>query len=539
LSSEVAHVDPPRPDLVAAMLDPGFYPHAPPSVELRETHISWVFLVGELAYKVKKPLVLPFLDYGTVERRREMCLEEVRLNQRLAPDIYRGVAAVVRDRDHYALTDEHDPDAVEYAVEMHRIEEDRTLAALAGRGELEPGQVAAVGERLRRFHAEAAVAPTDTDQVAEFVADLGENLTTLRDAGRGIVAESHLDAAASFTRACLAARRDELEARARAGMVRDCHGDLRAEHVIVPAQAPLYVFDCVEFNDSLRRIDVAADIAFLVMDLAHLGADPLARRLAEAYREAGGDLGDDALLSFFAAYRAWVRAKIACLRVHELEPGDSERVRQEVEAREFLDLGHRFAWRARGPLVLMVGGVAASGKTTLAGRLAQLSGWPHVSSDLTRKRLAGLAPAQRGREEHYTPEFTMRTYRELGRAAAEGLEQAGGVIVDATFHRRNEREAFRRGLGKGGAPLLAVECKASTDELLARVRGRESDPGRTSDADAAIVRRQLAELEPLDDIPGPALLELSTEDDPDRLALRVEEFVDRCVWRDAVEPAHT
>lgn len=535
----MAQVDSHRPDLVAAMLDPGFYPHALRSVELRDTHISWVFLAGELAYKVKKPVVFPFLDYGTVERRREMCREEVRLNQRLAPEIYLGVVAIVRDGDQYALSSEDDPAAVEYAVEMRRIEEDRTLAALAGRGELEPRQVAAVGERLCRFHAEAAVAAADTDHVDELVADLDENLTTLRDAGRGIVAEASLDAAARFTGAFLAARRTELEARARAGQVRDCHGDLRAEHVIVPARAPLYVFDCVEFNASLRRIDVAADIAFLVMDLARLGADRLARRLAEAYREAGGDLGDDALLSFFAAYRAWVRAKIACLRVHELEPGDPERLRQEAEAREFLELGHRFAWQARGPLVLVVCGVAGTGKTTLARRLAELSGWPHVSSDLTRKWLAGLAPTEPGGEEHYSPEFTMRTYRELGRAAAEGLEQAGGVIVDATFHRRSERAAFRRGLGDPAGSLLVVECRASTDVLLARVRDRQLDRERTSDADSEIVRRQLAEFEPLAEVAEEARLELHTEAHADELAMAVERFVDESMRRGTVEPVRS
>ncbi len=305
----------------------------------------------------------------------------------------------------------------------------------------------------------------------------------------------------------------------------------------MPAREAVHVFDCVEFNASLRGIDVGADIAFLVMDLVRLGAGPLAARLIEAYREAGGDPGNDALVSFFASYRAWVRAKVACLRVHELEPGDPERARQEAEAREFLRLGHRFAWGARRPLVLVVCGVAGTGKTRLARELAELSGWTHVSSDVTRKRLAGLVPTERGGRELYSPAFTSRTYRELGRTAADELTQEGGVIVDATFHRRSERAAFRDGLGDQAAPLLIVKCRASTEVLLTRVRERDLDPERTSDADATIIRRQLAELEPLSEVPAETRLDLLTEADPDELAVAVEGFVDESMRRDAVGPA--
>jgi len=523
----VASVDGGRPGLVAAMLEPGFYPHAPRSVEMRDTHISWVFLADDLAYKVKKPVVFPFLDYGTVERRHEMCREEVRLNLRLAPEIYLGVVAIVPDGDRYALSSEDDPAAVEYAVEMRRIDEDRTLAALVERRELERAQVSAVAGRLARFHGDATTVPMSG--VDRLVADLDENLATLRDAGPGILAELRLDAAEHFTRAFLEARRGELEARARAGLVRDCHGDLRAEHVIVPVRGAVHVFDCVEFNSSLREIDVGTDISFLVMDLIRLGAEGAAQHLVEAYRGAGGDPGSDPLLAFLASYRAWVRAKVACLRALELERGDPQRARQEVEAREFLRLGHRFAWRARGPLVLVACGVAGTGKTTLARELAELSGWAHVSSDVTRKRLAGLAPTDRGRNEHYAPAFTRRTYRELGTIAAEELEREGGAIVDATFHRRGERLAFSEGLGDHPVPLLFVECRAAPEVLLARVRDRELDRDRTSDAGATIVRQQLAEAEPLDEVPDHDRIELVTEGPVGELAVAVERFADRAI----------
>jgi aminoglycoside phosphotransferase family enzyme/predicted kinase len=520
-----------QPELVAAMLEPGLYPHSPAGVELRETHISWVFLADELAYKVKKPLTLPFLDYGSLERRRQMCREEVRLNRRFAPRIYRRVVAVVRDGGTWALAPEDDPAAVEYAVEMHRVEEHRSLAALIAAGTLERRQVLAVARRIAGGHAEAPIAPPERRPVEVLVATLEENIATLRDAGASILDRRRLDAAERFTGAFLTARRERLEARADEGLVRDCHGDLRAEHVIVPERGEVYIYDCIEFDPSLRQIDVAADIAFLVMDLAALGAEDSAWALADVYRQAGGDPGDEATLSFFAAFRAWVRTKVDCLRAGELFDSDPERAVQERKARDRLELGHRFAWRARGPLVLALGGVAASGKTTLALELGRVSGWAHVSSDLTRKRLAGVAPEQRAAPEHYSREFTLRTYRELGIAARAQLERSCGVIVDATFHRRDERDAFLAGLGAPREPVLFVVCRASEEALLARARGRELDSERVSDADAAVVARQLAEFEPPDEIASEERADLVTEAGPRELLTEVEALVDARVWR--------
>ena len=513
-------------DLIAAMLDPGFYPHAPPAVELRETHISWVFLAGDLAYKVKKPLVLPFLDYGTVERRREMCREEVRLNRRLAPRIYLRVVGVVRDGGRWSLTAEDDPAACEYAVEMRRVEERRSLAALAAAGTLRAEHVSATAAVLAAFHVAAPVAARERRELAVLEATLDENLVTLRDSGTGVIEPSRLDAAEHFTRVFLAAKRDQLEARAQGGLVRDCHGDLRAEHVIVPAQGDVYVYDCIEFNSELRQIDVAADIAFLVMDLTRLGAEPLTLRLIAEYRRNGGDAGDDALLFFFAAYRAWVRAKVACIRAQELSGEDPELERVRGEAGELMQLGHRFAWRSRDPVALVICGVSGSGKTTVAGELAAVSGWEHLSSDITRKRLSGLDPSERGGAELYSRERTVDTYRELGRMAAERLERSRGVVVDATFHRREERDAFRGGLGDRPGPLLFIECRASTETLLARVRKRELQPDRVSDADVAVVEHQLAEFEPLDEVSERWRAELQTEAPAADLVADLEAIVD-------------
>jgi aminoglycoside phosphotransferase family enzyme/predicted kinase len=502
------------------MLKPDLYPHAPRSVELRETHISWVFIADGFAYKVKKPIVFPFLDYGTLERRREMCREEVRLNRRLAPKIYLGVVAVTRGPSGFELSSESDPEAVEYAVKMLAVEEHRSLAALAERHGLDPAQVEAVAERLARFHAEAAPAPPEMGELDALAATLDENLTTLGEAGSDTIGPRALEAARDFTDLFLATHGAELAARARAGLVRDGHGDLRAEHVILPSKGGVYVYDCVEFDPALRQIDVAADLAFLVMDMTRLGAD--AASLVGAYRDAGGDPGDDALLSFFAAYRAWVRAKVGFLRELELDAGDPERDSLGREARELFRLGRRFAWRARDPLVLVVCGVAATGKTTLARALAEASGWSHLSSDVTRKRLAGIAPEERGGWEIYSKGFTIETYRALGGAARAELERGRGAVVDATFHSRDERLAFERGLGGGGPPVLFVQLTAPRDVLLMRARRRALAPERASDAGPAIVKRQLDEFEPLTEVPEGSRVVLAGDESPDELVSEVE-----------------
>ncbi len=220
---------------------------------------------------------------------------------------------------------------------------------------------------MATLHAEVPAVDEPLARVATLVATLEENHATLRDVGSEILDGARLDAAAHFTRAFLGARRGRLEARAEAGLIRDCHGDLRAEHVIVPERGLPYMFDCIEFDPALREIDVAADLAFLVMDLARLGEEELSLALVEAYRGAGGDPGDDATISFFAAYRAWVRAKVGCVRAAELREGSPERDAEDADARAVFELGERFAWRARRPLALVFCGVAASGKTTAGG----------------------------------------------------------------------------------------------------------------------------------------------------------------------------
>jgi hypothetical protein len=493
-------------EIAAAMAAPSFYGTGVADVVVHETHISWVFLAGDAAYKLRKPVVFPFLDYGTPARRRHMCDEEVRLGRRLAPDLYRGVRAVVPADGGFALADADDERASEHVVEMRRFDERDTLAARLDRGQVGEPEMRALARRIADFHARAERAPAGSFGPAQVAATVSENFATLIGHA-GDLGDPRLAAAHRFAVAFVHGRHAELAERA-ALHVRDCHGDLRAEHVLLE-DGRVEVFDPVEFDPALRRIDVAADLAFLVMELAEVGRPELGTALVEEYRAAGGDAGGDALLAFYAAYRAWVRAKVACLRAGELPPGE----RREGElghARSLAALAERLSWRARRPLVLVICGSAATGKTHLAGALAEASGLEQISSDVVRKRLAGLPVDRPAPAREYSEAASLGTYAELG-ARAAAATRGGGALVDATFRRRSHRDAFRRGYGAAQPEPVFVECRAPAAVVAERARARELEPGRTSDATAEIATRQRDEFEPLDEVEAGRHLVLRTD----------------------------
>ena len=366
-------------------------------MELRETHISWVLLAGELAFKLKKPLRLPFLDYGTLERRHALCREEVRLNSRLAPDVYRGVRAVVPAADGVRIADEDDPAAIEYAVEMRRYADESTLDRRLAAGAAGEPEVRDVARRLARFHADADIPPNPERAVPALEAMLDENFATL---GELAVDPAVLDDAQRLAAAFLSGRRVELEQRARSGSVRDGHGDLRAEHVVL--ERGIEVVDCVEFDPALREIDVALDLAFLAMDLRRFD-ERLARALVTAYREAGGDPGDDALLDFFAAQRALIRAKVSLMRAGQVSGADAERRaagrRQAVGARRATGLGctarpDRDRLRRRGHRQVDAG---RSARGRAPEPTCSPPTWFARSSSASRRRRAPRSPLTRPR----------------------------------------------------------------------------------------------------------------------------------------------
>ena len=502
----VEHLAPPAGRALAeALARPEAYRERPAGVEVRETHISWVFLAGDRAYKLKKPVKFPFVDYGTPARRRVMCEEEVRLNRRLAPDMYLGTRAVVATAaGAAALAPAGDPEAIDYVVEMRRFDEARTLAALVSHGGVSGRELEAVGRRLAEFHAATSL-PDAGRATAALHAALGENADTLLALAPDRDFARQAAALARFTEAFFAARRDELEARAGAGHVRDGHGDLRAEHILLARGVE--VVDCLEFNPALRVADVGCDLAFLTMDLEALGAPEAAGSVLAGYRAAGGDPGADDLVAFFACYRALVRAKVALVRAEQSD----DPACCIAGARALLDLAERLAWRARRPGLVVVAGLSATGKTRLASLLATRSGMHHLNSDAVRKRLLGIAPGARAGVAAYGASVNRRTYEELGRIARRELECAVGVLVDATFRHAADRAHFLAGLGDLPAAPMVIECRAPLPVRLERARRRLSDPDAVSDADAHVVSLQADDGELGDEVPAGRHVVLRTD----------------------------
>lgn len=511
-------------ELLQALASPATYP-GHPRVTVHETHASWVFVVRDRAYKIKKPLRLGFLDYSTLERRREACREEVLVNHELAPDIYLGVRAIVRTPTGYRLTAEDALAPLEYAVEMRRFRERDTLAGLITTGSLTRRHVSAVAHRLAEFHRAAPVIEGwgPERMLAIWRRNVQELEEALRIAQPDEIAplrDRRVDVAAAFGESFVARHELELRSRGLLGLARDGHGDLRCEHVLV--RPTIRIIDRIEFDPHLRHTDVACDLAFLAMDLETLGQRSAAHELYGAYGHAGISPGSEQLRSFYAAHWALVRAKVALIGAAEHErradlataeadvsgseasnarkepPNDEDmdKARSELQhAQHLLSLSERLCWRARRPVALVICGPAASGKSTLAAELARRSEMPVVSSDAVRKRLAGVDLRESARPDHYTAAFTRATYEQLGRDALSALRDDDGVIVDATCRSHEDRRLLLSRLGRVGMTLLLVRCTIPLEVAIERATRRLRDPHRISDATPQIVERQFREWE--------------------------------------------
>lgn len=487
------------PALIEAMLDRGFYPHQPDRVSLAQTHISYVFLAGAEVYKVKKPVRFRFLDFSTLELRRHFCHEEVRLNRRLAPETYLGVVGIRQSVSGYGLTAEDDPAAVEYAVHMRRLREDRFLTELLRRGQVTAGMIDDLSRRLASFHAAARSDPAVAAQGAPpaFGRVVEDSFATARRFRAQSIDPRDDDRIQAFCRGFIERERPRLERRMAEGRIRECHGDLHGEHVCFAE--PLVIFDCIEFSESLRCCDVASEIAFLAMDLTFRRREDLAERFVAGYAGLSGDAELPRLVPFYACYRAYVRGMVDSLAASESEVGEEERPKLWESARRHFLLAHRYTWAYRKCLVVFVG-LSGSGKSNVAAALEARTGFRRWSSDVVRKELAGLAPLERVGAERardlYSAQFSARTYAALYAYAERDLCSGRGVILDATFLRRVDRDRARELADRLGAPLLIVECRCDEEEIRRRLARRNAEGIDASDADWSVYLQQRRVFEP-------------------------------------------
>lgn len=483
--------------LAAALLRPEAYPEPVAAVNRIETHISTILLAGGHAYKIKKPLDLGFLDYSTLEKRRQACDEELRLNQRTAAALYRDVVAIVGPlgAPHFAAAPgTPGADVIDYAVRMRRFDPEATLDRIAARGELDATIIDRLAETVARFHAETPPAPSGFGGPATIERWALENFVSMRPYVQSAADRARLDALERWSRSESAALRGTMESRVQSGRVRECHGDLHLGNLVLLDERPV-AFDAIEFNAELRCIDVMSDVAFAFMDLLDHALPRLAWRFVSAYLETSGDYEGLAVLRFYSVYRALVRAKVALIRVHQPYLSHHIRLREHTSFEHYVALAERLQQQAAAVLVAM-SGLSGSGKSTVAQTLAERLGGVRIRSDVERRRLFGIARTAPSGGGIYTPEANELVYARLGDCARAGIRALVPAVLDAAFLRRRERRQARALAQELGAVFCVVACTAPFELLRERVAARGALGLDPSEADAAVLERQLEWYEP-------------------------------------------
>ncbi|OGA22985.1 MAG: hypothetical protein A3I02_16525 [Betaproteobacteria bacterium RIFCSPLOWO2_02_FULL_67_26] len=474
------------------------FPHPIGRVQLIETHISWVVLTGTYAYKIKKPVNLGFVDFTTLGLRRYYCEEELRLNRRLAPDLYLEVVEIRGTPDAPRINGTGP--LLDCAVKMREFPQDALAARLIEHGRFGALEIDALARRIAQFHSAAPAAKSDArlGSAAAVLAPALDNFNEMQPLLVQARDKAALLALEQWTRHEFEARRFAIEARRQQGCVRECHGDLHLGNIAVIGGAPV-PFDCIEFSDAFRWIDVMSEVAFLFMDLVDREHPELAWRFLNRYLEQSGDYGGLEVFRFYLVYRALVRAKIHLLRSQQTNQLVSARSRLKLAFNGYVRLAESLS-HPPAPALYIAHGVSGSGKTTATDELVEQVGAVRVRSDIERKRLHGLDPLARSDSGVgtglYTPQATAATYARLAQLAQTILTQGYSVVVDAAFLKQAEREPFRAFAERSRMPFTILAFEAPERVLRQRVAQRAARGGDASEAGSVVLERQLAAREP-------------------------------------------
>ena len=501
--------------LIQALLDPRCYPHPVQHVQLVETHISWLLLTGTYAYKIKKPVDLGFADFSTLDKRLHCCSEEVRLNRRFAPDIYLGVVPIVGTPNEPAV--DAPGSAIEYAVKMREFDQRDLFLTRLLEHRVDPGHIDALADACVAFHANADTAAATSpfgapdallsDALANFdaivprIAD--EQLRTRIDALRHWTLATHQRQQSSFIR-----RQTEKR-------IRECHGDLHLRNIIL-ARNRITLFDCIEFNEQFRRIDVMNELAFTAMDLTAQGRFDYSCRLINRYLETGGDYHGLGVLPFYLVYRAMVRAKVDWIHAGQSDVGEDTQARERQDFADRITLAERYAQPSH-PFIAITSGLSGSGKTYLSQLALERTGAIRLRSDIERKRLSGLAAdACSGSDLNtglYSPSTSDRTFEHLAHLARVVIAAGFPVIVDATFIHHGRRTVFADLAATLAVPFVILHCQAQNHVVEARIAKRRAARADASEADVRVLRHQRQSAEPFTRAEQAAVIQVDTEND--------------------------
>ena len=513
----------PLPPVVEAMLRPEFYPHPVTDIELRQTHTSYVLLAGEFAYKVRKAVRFAFIDCSTAARRLALCRRELELNRRLSPDVYLTVVAIVQ-RDGQIILDQNADDpagAMDFAVKMRRLPQDRRLDVLIKHDAATAENIREIAKAIGSFHPSTPNTQSWAYGAAASIWSMTiGNLVEIEQLGPTTPLLNKIAQIEAYSRHYIAAHWELLNHRAREGRVHEGHGDLRADAVYLTSDG-IRIIDCLEFDERLRYGDIANEVAFLAMDIERLGRPDLSQELI-AHFISDPDIA--LLIPFYKSYRATVRAKVELLRSRQEDCTAEDKQTAFANADHLLDLALDYEQGPRA--LLIVCGASGPGKSTLAAVLSDHFAFNILSSDVVRKRLAGVglstsasAPYNQG---IYIPEFTSRVYASLLAEAKSVLNMGKGVILDATFGKRSQRQLAVETARQAGVEPLFIECRADQDVVIRRLSERSQDSQRISDATVEIYLTQIEKFEPLDEIPSTWHQVADTTYDLTALAVEIE-----------------
>lgn len=516
---------PAPPDFIAALQRAEAYDHPVETITLFETHISWVLLTGEFAYKIKKPVDFGFLDFSTLAKRRFYCEEELRLNGRLAPQLYLNVVPIC---GHPAapFVGGSGP-AFEYAVKMRQFDPRQTFDELLARGALNSALLEETATILADFHQQIAVAsPEDNFGTAKAIQQpVQENFAQIEQALAGLPQAADIRATCEtlqqWSRKQQKKLRATFENRKQQGFIRECHGDLHLRNIVL-WQHKVTPFDGIEFNPNLRWIDVMSEVAFLLMDLDDHRQTALARLLLNRYLVLTGDYAGLATLRFYQVYRAMVRAKVAALRLGQLST-DKPDPACLTEIGNYIQLALGYTQSAPAGLVI-THGLSGSGKTWLARQLVLSHDLIHLRSDVERKRLFGLTEtAQSGSAIDtgiYSREATQATYEHLAFLAEACISSGFSVIIDATFLKRKQREIFHHLAQQLKCDFRILDCTTDLSRMRQRIQTRAQQGGDASEADLAVLEKQLRKQKPLHREEQKFALQIDTSGEVDLAAIK-------------------
>jgi aminoglycoside phosphotransferase family enzyme/predicted kinase len=484
--------------LIQQLLSPGIYPHPVTKIELVETHISWVILTGDYVYKLKKPVNFGFLDFSTLEKRKHYCNEELRLNKRLAPQIYLDTVAITGTQDTPEINGQGP--VLEFAVKMRQFRQQDQFDRLLSAGRLHKDDITALANTIAHFHQSGQSATPDStfgdpdhvfEPVKENFSQIGPLLELEQD--RALLQKIATWSQTEFERC-----RATIAERKLQGFVRECHGDMHLRNIAKYHDA-IVVFDCIEFNDNLRWIDVISEIAFIEMDLRDRDRRDYATILLNTYLQATGDYPAMVLMRYYLVYRAMVRAKVDCLRAHQEDIGAEEHHKTMGEFRHYLDLADRFT-RPEKPFLLITSGLSGCGKTYVSDGLMEYLPFVRIRSDVERKRLFGLAPEQASDSAVdtgiYSPQASQKTYARLAKFARTMLGSQWSVLVDAAFLQQEQRQQFCQLASEMGLPFLILHFNAPETVLRERVMQRQQQKHDASEAGREVLESQLRHQQP-------------------------------------------